>query len=132
MAKHIALFGTASNTAGETINEGSQSPISDDRSRYSRMNVVLDVQALTGTSPTITVSIQEQFGSIWVETAKSTAISATGQYVLCQHALPNTQASKNQGAFPALGSGSAKRAVTTIGGTQVSAVTTDIYFGFFD
>lgn len=132
MAKHIVFFATTTNTSGETINEGSQSDFASDRARYNRMNTYVKVTTLSGTSPTITVSVRENFGGNYVETAKSTALSSTGDYILCRDgSQPTGVTSVLQGPFPAQGAGADKRVVTTIGGTT-SAVNASIYFIFFD
>lgn len=129
--KNVVFFGQATNTSGETINELAQSPIDQSRNSFSKMNVVINVTALTGTSPTMTFSVLENFGGVYVETAKSAAISSTGGYILCQNNTPNAAVTKNSGAFPALGSGRDKRVVTTAGGT-VGSISADIYFAFFN
>lgn len=131
MAKHIVRFANTTNTAGETINENDQSVFSFDRSRYNKMNVLINVLTLSGTSPTITVSVQEDFGGTFVETAKSSALGSTGARILCRDGGTTGVTSVLQSAFPPLGSGAAKRIVTTIGGTT-SAVSADIYLIFFD
>ena len=125
--KHVVKFARTTNTSGETINEAAQSPMSDDRNSFSKANVIIDLQTLTGTS--VTVSVLESFGGVFVETAKTAALTGTGQYVLCQHADPNANVTKNVGPFPALGSGMNKQIVTTTSG--LSAITCDFYFAFF-
>jgi len=129
--KHTILFGSASNAAGETISENitTASGFAADKQGFTQMDVILDVKTLSGTSPTATFSIQEKFSGIFVETAKSTAISTTGKYILCNAALPNSQVANNQGAFPALGTGTDKQVVVTVGGT-IGTIATDIYFNF--
>ena len=125
------MFGTTTNVAGETISATEGSAITQAYSEFAHMDVVLKV-AITGTSPTLTFSIQEQFGGNWVETARSKAIVATGNYLLVQGMTPPDQTSVlNQGAFWGLGSGAAKRVVTTVGGTQV-VLSANIYFAFFN
>lgn len=130
--KHIVLFGTATNASGETIAEnttnsaGNGPSWSTDKSDYSSMNVVIDVKTITGTS--ITFSIQEKISGVFVETAASTAITATGRYVLNFRTVPAAAASKNQGAFPALGMGTDKQVVTTA--SSLSAIAADVYFVF--
>lgn len=137
MAKHIVFFANTANAAGETINEPTNSSTtgapawSTDKSEYARMNVILNVKTFTGTSPVVTFAILERFGGVFVETARSTAITASGTYILAQHAAPANQSSiKTAGAFPALGSGTDKQVITTTAGTQV-VIDADIYFDFF-
>lgn len=135
MSKSIVLFANTTNVSGETISEPAVSSTtgaptwSSAKSEYDAMDVVLDVKTLTGTSPTITFSIQEQFGGIFAETAKSTAISATGKYILVSKGVPSSQTANVQGQFPALGRGIAKQVVTTAGGT-IGTLSADIYLVF--
>ncbi len=132
MSKRIVKFANTTNTSGETISELDQSPMSVDRSIYNRMNVVVKINTLTGTNPTLTVSIQENFGGIYVETAKSTALGSASAWILTRDVGNTTGVtSVFQAGFPALGSGADKKVVTTIGGTT-SVVNADIYFVFFD
>jgi len=129
--KAIIKFANTTAVGGETISETAGSAITQASSEFAYMNVVLDV-TITGTSPTITFAINENFGGVFVQTAKSKAISATGKYILCQGIVPPDQTSVlNNGAFWALGSGTAKQVVTTVTGTQI-VLNANIYFVFFD
>lgn len=128
--KHIVKFGSTTTNAAETVTATEGSPITQDYSEYSKMDVVLIV-AITGTSPVLTFIVEELFGGNWVETARSKGITATGNYTLVQGMTPPDQTSvKNHGAFWALGSGSDKRITTVVTGTQV-VLSADIYFAFY-
>lgn len=128
--KHIVKFGSTATVASETVSATEGSPITQDYSEYSKMDVILIV-TLTGTSPTCTFVVEELFGGNWVETARSKAITGTGNYTLVQGMTPPDQTSVlNNGAFWALGSGSDKRVRTVVTGTQI-ALSADIYFAFY-
>lgn len=138
MTKHIVFFGSLSNTGGETLNEPAQSsttgaPVwSTDKSEFSHMDVLINVKTLTGTSPTVTISIRESFSDVTgVETGKTTTLSTTGKYLLANdgqsgQTLPTTV----QYGMSMMGKGIDKQVVSTIGGTA-SAVAVDIYLIFW-
>jgi len=126
------LFTNTTNTSGETITQGADVAWLEAVQGFAKMDVVINVKTLSGTSPTITVSVQEVIdGTVYLETAKSGALSATGVYALANEVSPNTNVTKSIGPFPMCGKGANKRIVTTIGGTT-SAVSADIYFIFFE
>lgn len=128
--KHIVKFGSTATNASETVSATAGSSITQDYSEFSKMDVVLIV-TITGTSPTVTYVVEELFGGNWVETARSKAITATGNYTLVQGITPPDQTSVlNHGAFWALGSGAEKRVKTVVTGTQI-ALSSDIYFAFY-
>lgn len=129
--KAIIKLGNTTNVSGETMTAADGSTLTQAYSEFAHMNVVIKL-TITGTNPTFTVAVQENFGGTWVQTAKSKALTATGNYMLVQGMTPPDQTSVlNNGAFWGLGSGADKRVVTTVGGTQV-VLDADIYFVFFD
>ena len=128
--KHIVKFGSTGTNASETVEATVGSAITQDYSEYSKMDVIVAL-TITGTSPTCTIVIEELFGGEWVETARSKALTATGNYTLCQGIVPPDQTSvKHNGAFWPLGSGAAKQIKTVVTGTQV-VMSADIYFAFY-
>lgn len=136
--KHIVFFGTLTNTAGETKSEPNASSAtgaptwSTDKIACNRMDVLFNVKTLTGTSPTITFSVQERFSDVgFVETAKISTISATGKYYLANEGQTGQAGtSVFTYGFAGLGKGIDKQIVSTVGGT-VGTVTTDVYFIFY-
>jgi len=127
------LFGSTTNVAGETVAQDTTNGYwQTAMTEFKNMDVVINVKTLTGTSPTMTFSVQELIDgtNVFLETGKSGAISATGVYALASLTLPNAAVTKTTGAFPMLGCGTTKQVVTTPGGT-VGAVSADIYFIFY-
>lgn len=132
MKKRKVLFATSTAAAGETITQGLNVDWQMAVYGYNKMDVIINVKTLSGTSPTLTVSVQEQFnGTDFIETAKSAALSAIGAYGLAQQTVPNAAATKITGAFPMLGKGDIKRIVTTAGGT-VGSISVEVWFVFFE
>lgn len=116
MLKRIIKVGTLTNTAGETANFPSGE--AQYANGYALMDLLVDVTTLTGTSPTITVKVEEQFSGAFFQTGATAALSATGK---------TTLANKDN---PLMGKGQAKRIVTTPGGT-VTGLSVDIYAVYF-
>lgn len=132
MKKRKILFTTSTAAAGETITQGLNTDWQMAVAGYNKMDVIINVKTLSGTSPTVTVSIQEQFnGTDFLETAKSAALSGIGAVGLAQQTLPSATTTKITGAFPMLGKGDLKRVVTTAGGT-VGAISVEVWFVFFE
>lgn len=124
--KKKIFFATTTNTAGETIIRGTQYNAVDDQ-EFGQMDVVINVRTLTGTS--ITFSIQELIdGTTYMETGKSSAITATGVYVLNFTQVPSSNLTNTMGPFPVMGRGFQKRVVTTA--SSLSGLAADIYFIF--
>lgn len=129
MNKHNTYIGQLVSSAQGAI-VSNDSVVADDINTFSKMNVHLDVDTLAG-GGSVQFTVQENFAGVWIDTAKSRNITATGQYTLAQHTLPNTSLlTRIEGAFPTLGSGSQKRVVSSFTGT-VSSVSSKVYFGFF-
>lgn len=138
MTKTIVFFGTVSTVGGQTLSEPTASSTtgaptwSTAKSEFCRMDVLLNVKTLTGTSPTMTFSVQERFSDVgFVETAKSTAISTTGKYILSNDGQTGqTNTTNISYGFAMQGKGIDKQVVTTAGGT-VGTFTADIYLIFY-
>lgn len=92
------------------------------------MDVLINQTALTGTSPTMTYSVQENFSDHYFTTATSSAIAATGETSLT-HEEGSVSGGAN-GAHPLLGKGIQKKIVATAGGT-VATASADVYAVFF-
>jgi len=132
--KHIEVY-TSTNTAGETISVPAGSSLWTNE--FAFIDVIINVRTLTGTTPSLTVSVQERFPSgaapqsVFIETAKSGSITATGTYALTHWGTNTTQPAAAIYASPGneqnvlLGRGGEKRLVLTTAGT-VTAIAVDI------
>lgn len=130
MKKRKILFGSATNTSGETIVMLAQADWSIALQEYCSMDVVINVKTFSGTS--MTFSIQELIDgtTVFLETAKSAAITATGVYGFSSMITPNATLTNTSGPFPMLGRGHSKRVVTVT--SSVAAIVADIYFIFYN
>ena len=129
--KHIVLLGTATANAGETILSPTSiaQSFADDGIEYAHMDVLIYVKAFAGTS--VTFSIREQFSGVgYVETAKSAALTATGNYMLCADGQTGqTGVTGAAYGFASLGKGGLKEVVTTC--SSVTNLNADIYCIFY-
>lgn len=136
MIKTIVKFGANAGTTTETVNESTQVGTYSTGIAWNslkngawKMDVIINVSALTGTSVTFTV--KERFSDIgFVETAKTAAITATGVYVLCHEPCESTVETTKVGYFGMLGKGGDKQVVIT--DSSITALTATIYFVFYN
>ena len=130
MSKHNVYLGQLSSSVqGATVSN--DTAVSDNINSFSRMNAHFDIDTLAG-GGSVQFTVQENFAGVWIDTAKSRNITATGSYTLAQHTLPNTSLlTRIEGAFPTMGSGSQKRVVASFVGT-VSSVSSKVYLSFFE
>lgn len=114
--KTIRFIGNVTSTTGGTVSW----PFTDGLPNFEKfMDVLINVKTLSGgTSPTVTIAVQEEFSDVFATTATSTALTGTGTTFL-------TNASN-----PMLGKGIAKNFVLTTGGSP-SALSVDLYTIFF-
>lgn len=126
--KTINLLGKGTNTAGETISAATDS-IELASKEAVHADIIINLKTLTGgSSPTVTVAIQEYFSDVgWVETAVTAALSATGVYTLSADGQTGqTAAANSKYGFAMLGKGTKMQAVTTVAGSP-TGVETDVY-----
>lgn len=113
-------IGQLTTVAGQTVNIAN----SEDMARsYANMVIVGHLSALTGgSSPTVTVSVEEAFplsdgSQDWIQTGASTAASATGAVGIA--------------SYPLMGKGMQKRVKTTVTGTPAT-LTLDLWAVFYN
>lgn len=138
MTKTIVFFGNTIGTSTNTLSEPAASSSTgaptwtSAKSEFVKMDVLLNVKTLTGTSPTWVASVQERFSDVgFVETAKSGTLSSTGKYILSNDGQTGQSATTNISyGFAMLGKGFDKQVVLTAGGT-VGTSSIDVYLIFW-
>ena len=113
------------------VDQQGNAKIGPNGSEYSSMDVLFNDKTLTGTKTV--VSVQERISDVgFVETANygSAGFTATGKYILAHDGQTGQSSTANiQYGFAMLGKGIDKQIVFT--NTSLTAVSIDVYFGFY-